>query len=92
MSALQSLVLGGGRAPGAIAAVIGLVSVVNRFSQASDTKERVALAIEGLTIVTDLTPSQADDELLAKVNRVVNTPEAVALLEASLAFWKSLTK
>jgi hypothetical protein len=93
MSTVQDLVLGGGAVRskvGLFAAAVSLVGLVNRFSEAKTAGERVDIVLEGVKTVTDLTPSQSDDVLVAKVEKYVTTPEAIALLAAGLAYWESI--
>lgn len=94
MSQVQSLVLGAGpirSKVGLFAAAVSLVGLVNRFTEAKTAAERVDIVLEGVTTITDLTPSQSDDALVTKLEKYIDTPEAAALLEAGLAYWAKVT-
>ncbi len=93
MSQVQSLVLGAGpvrSSLGGFAAAVAVVGLFNRFAAATTIGERIDIAIEGVKIVTDLTPSQSDDALVPKLEKYIDTPEATALLEAGLAYWAKI--
>lgn len=96
MSRIASLILerevGSLRRPGVVAAVISAVGLVNQIRESRDTSERIKLALEMANVFTDLTATATDDEFVAIVEKYVNTPEAVALFEAALAYWKSLSQ
>lgn len=95
MSQIQSLILGAGPGPirsriSSLAGLMALLELVNKLRTAASLPEILSGVSDLARAGAELTETTTDDEFVAKAEKYFNTPEAAALLEAALTYWKTL--